>query len=92
MKTIFNPPSHYIHLSIFLSLYPSLYIPLSISLSLYPSPTIPVVKAAGDGDGQEGGHPDEDGNDEDAHLHPGHPVVRPAHAQSVIVVMTSEWA
>ena len=50
------------------------------------------MKAAGDGDGQEGGHPDEDGNDEDAHLHPGHPVVRPAHAQSVIVVMTPEWA
>ena len=63
---------------------------LQPSLSLYPSPTITVVKAAGDGDGQEGGHPDEDGNDEDAHLHPGHPVVRPAHAQSVIVVMTSE--
>ncbi len=44
-----------------------------------PLPQPPVVEAAGDEGGEEGRHANEDSDDEDADLHPGHPVVRPAN-------------
>jgi hypothetical protein len=37
------------------------------------------VEAAGDEGGEEGRHANEDTDDEDADLNPGHPVVRPAN-------------
>ncbi len=46
---------------------------------LTPPPQLPVVEAAGDEGGEEGRHANEDSDDEDADLHPGHPVVRPAN-------------